>query len=43
MKDELLDQLQKSALVDPQGMTFAGLRKTLTPKWHVVWFHIVMG
>jgi len=43
MHDELFVELRKSALANEAGVTFTEFRKTLTPKWGVVWAHIAMG
>lgn len=43
MQDELFTALRKSALINSKGQSYVAFRKTLTPKWSVVWFHIAMG
>ncbi|MCI0590224.1 MAG: fatty acid desaturase [Gammaproteobacteria bacterium] len=43
MQDELLAKLRKSALVNKAGLTYKQFRKSLTPKWGIVWSHIAMG
>ncbi|MFK7847961.1 MAG: fatty acid desaturase [Rhodothermales bacterium] len=43
MQDELSKELQKSALINSKGETYMEFRKTLTPRWGVVWSHIALG
>ena len=43
MHDELFVKLRKSALVNGAGLPYMEVRKTLTPKWGMVWSHIALG
>src|SRR5688572_7011032 len=43
MHDELLVKLPKSSLVNKAGLTYMEFKKTLTPRWGVIWFDIAMG
>ena len=35
--------LRRSSLVDRQGRTFPDFRRSLTPRYRIVWFHIAIG
>lgn len=43
MHDELSIKLRKSTLVNSKGQTYTAFRKTMTPKYRVVWSHIGLG
>ena len=43
MQDELFRKLRKSTLVNTSGATYTDFRKTLIPRWGLVWLHIGLG
>ena len=43
MPDELFEKMDKATLVNSQGLTYKGIRKTLEPRFGLAWFHIFLG
>lgn len=43
VKDGLLEKLDKETLVDSKGLTYQAFRRTLIPKYGVVWLHISLA